>query len=363
MADVVYLHVGAPKTGTTYIQDRLALNRSTLSRHGIRYPIGVRGDMFLPALDLVELPWGGMLAEAKGEWEGLVRRTHRAKGTVVISQEILGAAKPQRIEMAMADLAPADVHIVFTARDLARQVPAEWQERLKHRRRMGYRKFVRRIQDPKSRATWGSFWRVQGLPQILERWGRNLLPDHIHVVTVPQPGAAPGELWRRFCAAVGIDPAWAPLDNVRRNQSIGVAQSAMLRRLNRRLADREFGEADYHELVRQIIVQDTLSAVPEADRLTLPPWAYDWAEETTESWIEWIEGSGIDVIGDLEDLRPVRPAPDAVWSNPDKPAAADVTSAALDSLVAVMEEAAGRRNPDAQLPARVSRVVSRLRDR
>ena len=26
MADVVHLHVGAPKTGTTYLQDRLALN-------------------------------------------------------------------------------------------------------------------------------------------------------------------------------------------------------------------------------------------------------------------------------------------------------------------------------------------------
>ena len=38
MADVVYLHVGAPKTGTTYIQDRLALNRTQLARHDVRYP-------------------------------------------------------------------------------------------------------------------------------------------------------------------------------------------------------------------------------------------------------------------------------------------------------------------------------------
>ena len=36
----VYLHVGAPKTGTTYLQDRLALNATSLRRHGYRYPTG-----------------------------------------------------------------------------------------------------------------------------------------------------------------------------------------------------------------------------------------------------------------------------------------------------------------------------------
>ena len=79
MADVVYLHVGAPKTGTTYIQDRLALNRSHLAQHGVRYPIGLRTDMFLAALDLVDKPWGGLLADAKGEWDALARRVRRVR--------------------------------------------------------------------------------------------------------------------------------------------------------------------------------------------------------------------------------------------------------------------------------------------
>ena len=57
MADVVYLHVGSPKTGTTYIQDRLALNRAHLARHDVRYPIGARGDMFHAALDLTDSWW------------------------------------------------------------------------------------------------------------------------------------------------------------------------------------------------------------------------------------------------------------------------------------------------------------------
>ncbi|MEZ5094731.1 MAG: hypothetical protein R2731_00470 [Nocardioides sp.] len=35
---VVYLHVGAPKTGTTYLQDRLTLNEDTLAGHGVHFP-------------------------------------------------------------------------------------------------------------------------------------------------------------------------------------------------------------------------------------------------------------------------------------------------------------------------------------
>ena len=54
MADVVHLHVGAPKTGTTYLQGRLHHNREALARHGVHYPSGLRQDMFVGALDLID---------------------------------------------------------------------------------------------------------------------------------------------------------------------------------------------------------------------------------------------------------------------------------------------------------------------
>ncbi|KQW47484.1 hypothetical protein ASC77_13595 [Nocardioides sp. Root1257] len=362
MADVVYLHVGSPKTGTTYIQDRLALNRAALARHDVRYPIGLRADMFHAALDLVERPWGGLLADSKGEWDALVKRTRRAHGTVVISHEILAGATREQVERAVTSLAPAQIHVVLTARDIARQVPAEWQERLKHQRRLSYGKFVRRIQKTRTGVAQ-SFWQVQGVTQVLERWSRQLPPDQVHVVTVPQPGAPHGELWRRFCRAVGVDPAWAPLDSVRRNPSIGVAESAMLRRLNTRLRRADVDHADYRALVRQLLVHDTLAAGKNTDRLTLPPPCYDWADEIADSWREWIIGSGVDVVGDLDDLRPVRPPADAVWLNPDRARPRDVADAALDALVAMIEEAARRDDPDEHLSARVTKVAKRLRER
>ena len=137
-ASRVYLHVGAPKTGTTYLQDRLSLNAASLRRHGYRYPTGPHADMFLAALDLLDRPWGGMRPQAEGEWDALVRRTKRARGTVVLSHEILAGAKPAEAARALDDLSFAEVHVVYSARDVARQVAAEWQEQLKHQRKVSF---------------------------------------------------------------------------------------------------------------------------------------------------------------------------------------------------------------------------------
>lgn len=42
MARTVFIHVGAPKTGTTYLQDTLWANRETLSNDGVLIPGGRR---------------------------------------------------------------------------------------------------------------------------------------------------------------------------------------------------------------------------------------------------------------------------------------------------------------------------------
>ena len=362
----VYLHVGAPKTGTTYLQDRLALNATSLRRHGYRYPTGPHGDMFLAALDLLDRPWGGMRPQAEGEWEALVRRARRARGTVVLSHEILAGAKPAEAERALGDLSFAEVHIVYSARDVARQVAAEWQEQLKHQRKVTFRTFLRQIQeadhagaDSKRATRW--FWRVQGLPGVLERWGNGLAPAQVHVVTVPRPGGPPEELWQRFCTVLGIDPAWAPHEDSRRNPSIGAAESALLRRVNARLKEAGLPSDQYRALVRQLVVHETLAVRPRMQPVTLPPDAYDWAEEVAQGWIDWVKGANVDVVGDLEELRPVRPPAGADWRDPDRPRPRDVTDAAIDAIVALSQEAARRPDPDDTLTSRAARLARHLR--
>ena len=52
----VLLHVGTPKTGTSYLQDVLFRNQRTLAEHGILYAADRHDAHFLAALDLMRLP-------------------------------------------------------------------------------------------------------------------------------------------------------------------------------------------------------------------------------------------------------------------------------------------------------------------
>ena len=361
MSRVVYLHVGAPKTGTTYLQDRLAANHDSLAAHGVHFPRGPLGreageTHFRAALDLLGEDWGGPSGHAEGYWEALMRKVRRTDGTVIISHEILSAAPPDRVAKAMADLRGSEVHVVFSARDLARQLPAFWQESVKQGRRWTFKKFLAQAQANDS--LW--FWRSQSLPQVLSRWGAGLEPDHVHVVTVPHAGAAPGLLWQRFCSVFGIDPAWAPRESDRVNPSMGIAETALIRRLNRRLGQKGLTEHHHTTLVREMLAHQTLAG-REGRKATLPPDLYPWAGEIAERWIEWAEGAKVDVVGDLDDLRPVSPAEGARWTDPDKPNQGKVIGAALDALVALTEEAANRPDPNAQLSARMTRAARRFR--
>ena len=362
MSRVVHLHIGAPKTGTTYLQDRLRLNTASLARHGVVVPVGRAGrtDMFhfRAALDLLDQDWGGPPGHAKGAWDAMVRRVNRADGNVVISHEILAGAKPDKIAKALNDLAGNEVHLVYSARDLARQIPAAWQESIKQGRKWQFRRFIDRYEGGKS----FFFRQALDLPEVLTAWGAKLPPERIHVVTVPHDRGPNGdELWLRFCRAFGIDPAWAPLDSERDNRSLGIAETSLLRKLNRRLELGVWRDPVYDALIRELLAQEVLVA-RKAVPVRLPPERYDFAEQQAELWIDWITGSGIDVVGDLDDLRPRRPADDAEWRNPDRVRAKLELSAALDALAVMTREAASHAS-QGSVSGKLRDTARRLRDR
>ncbi|HET6560315.1 MAG TPA: hypothetical protein VFG72_00420 [Marmoricola sp.] len=360
MADVVYLHVGAPKTGTTYLQDRLHANRAGLAEHGVHYPVGLHADMFGAALDLIDRPWAGYRDKVHGEWDALVGRVRRSSGTALVSHEILASATTEQIDRVMRDLAGIELHVVYSARDIGRQVPAEWQESLKHRNKRRFRRYLRRLQedDPRESTMW--FWRVHHLPGVLNRWTAGISPERVHLVTVPPPGGPRDELWLRYCRAFGLDPAFAPVDSARTNVSLGIDEAAMLRALNRRLARTDLDAASYAALVRGRIVEEALAQRDDVRRVVLPAHARSWAQEIAEEWVDWVRGSGIDVVGDVDDLLPRFPDGEA-WENPERRDWSRVADATMDALVAVLVEAARRPDPELTTTARLTRAARRLR--
>ncbi|MGI8522236.1 MAG: hypothetical protein ACR2K3_02855 [Nocardioides sp.] len=352
MTKKVILHVGTPKTGTSYVQHVLFHNQDKLLAHGIRYPADRFDAHFLAALDLMRLPWGGLEHQAIGAWDRLATQVRRWPGTSIISHEILATASRSQVGQALESLghgSGTEVHLVLSVRDLVRQIPAEWQENIKHRAGLSYQRFLEQLRDPErgSRvATW--FWGVQEIPDILDRWGSDLPPAHIHLVTVPPRGGSPDLLWERFVRAFGLDGLSLRLDGDRVNPSLGVPEIALIRRINQAAND-VLEPADYRPLVRELLAHQTLSRRTGSPRLALPPAAHPWVSDVQDAWLVEVEKRGYDVVGDLADLMGEPPV--AEWADPDHPREDDVAGAAVDALKAVLLESARLRRAQDRLTA------------
>jgi hypothetical protein len=351
MSDKVLLHVGTPKTGTSYLQDVLYRNRVKLLTHGITYPADRFDAHFLAALDLMRMPWGGLQAEAIGAWDDLAASVRRAPGTAIISHEILATASRSQVRRALESVGHGDgaeVHVILSVRDLVRQIPAEWQENVKHRAGLSYKDFLKRIQDPERASRIGSwFWGVQEIPDILNRWGHDLPPEHVHLVTVPPPGS-PDLLWKRFSQAFGLDGLDLDLEAERVNPSLGVPEIALIRRINRS-ANKELHPPDYRPLVRELLAHQTLSQRTHSPRLALPPDIHPWVQELSESWVEEIRRRGYDVVGELSDL--VGAPPVEHYADPDRPSERQVAQAGVDAIKALLLDNARLRHEEARLHA------------
>lgn len=340
------LHVGCPKTGTSYLQDVLFRNQSTLREHGILYPADRFDAHFLAALDLMTLPWGGLEIEAVGSWDRLAAQVREWHGSAVISHEILARATPRQVERALASLGDAEVHVVLSVRDLVRQIPAEWQENVKHRSHITYADFLRAIRDPARESKIGSwFWAVQEIPDILDRWGAALPADRVHLVTVPPSGSDRGELWRRFSRTFGLDDLPLDLTAERENPSLGVPETSLLRTINQRVTS-ILAPPDYRPLVRELLAHQTLSRGVASARLGLAPDDHAWARELSRSWMAMLAERGYDVVGSLEDL--LGPDLDG-FTDPDTAPAESLLPPALDAIGALLVEAARLRAVEERL--------------
>ncbi|HEX8779740.1 MAG TPA: hypothetical protein VF728_01040, partial [Nocardioides sp.] len=196
---------------------------------------------------------------------------------------------------------------------------------------------------------------------VLDTWGQRLPRENVHLVTVPHERGPNGDLlWQRFCTAFGLDPAWAPKDSERSNASLGVAETQLIRQLNKDLDIRVGRDVAYDQLIRQLLAQEVLVSRKMLP-VRLPPDRYDWVEAQSERWIEWVKASGVHVVGDVDDLRPRRPSPDTPWHDPDHVRPKLQLGAALDALAAVTREAAEREQ--ASTTGRLITMARRLRVR
>jgi hypothetical protein len=303
----VTLHVGAPKTGTSFVQSVLSTNKQVLAEQSVLWPGRVWSDQVRAVEDLRDAA-KGLLSEAT-RWDALVAEVDAHEGAAaVISMEWLCLGGPAMAQRAAASLAGHDLHVVLTLRDLARAVPAQWQESTQNGHSWTYQEFLdgltarRRRRSPAGR----HFWVNQDWERMLEVWGAVVEPDHFWVVTVPPPGSPTTLLWDRFCQAAGIAPTGLTLSGWP-NESLGAASAELMRRLQAARRDDE-APARHRAALKHKLAKGVLATHRrEEPGLVLPPEHLDWARETTRRLVRTIAASGVRVVGDLDDLTPREP--------------------------------------------------------
>ena len=273
----VLLHVGAPKTGTSFVQDILFTNRDALRERGILYAADRHDAHFLAALDLMELPWGGLEHEAVGAWDRLAAEVREWPGTAIISHEILGTASRVQVARALESLG--------VARDrgpprLLRPRPGPPDPRgVAGERQAPPDEDLRPLpgEPPRPRAQRRGGAVVLGRPGGARRarpLGRVAPPR----ARPPRHGAAARARARPCCGSGSPDCSASTRPSSPRrsksNTSLGVPESAMIRRLNLRLND-ALPNHHYRAFVREMVVHRNLSRrsgspAPLAARRRLP---------------------------------------------------------------------------------------------
>ncbi|MGN6779904.1 MAG: DUF6752 domain-containing protein [Marmoricola sp.] len=302
MTERVYLHVGAPKSGTTYLQRVLETNRALLEDAGTLV-VGERHlDRIHAAMAVRDDPRLADLPEsARRAWTRLVRQIGDWRGpSAILSYELFAVASQEQAARALADLSAYDVHVVVTARDLGRAVVSAWQERLK----FGLTAPLEEWQPKPESAESSEFgWRTLDPSGVAERWGATLQPDHVHVVTAPRPVSGPTEIWRRFAEACGIAGLDLRLDVPRANESVGVVQAELLRRTNALLKRQISGSRQRSVWIRDLLAQEVLAPLG-SEPIGVPEAQSTEAREVWRRAVERIEAGGYAVHGDLGDLEP-----------------------------------------------------------
>ena len=350
---LVFFHVGAPKTGTTYLQQVLYQNREALAANGVLYPYEDFGQSFRSMQDFRGAGWGtsgpGKFA---GEWEAVASRTRDWPGsTVVISNELLGGSRPGRIKTGLESVQPADVHVVFTARDFARQLVSDWQEHVKHKHTVTLEQFVDDLIEHgmDAPAPFGElFWGMHDAVHVLERWAAGVPAENIHLITVPQSGAPRDTLWRRFCEVTGLDPDAYETTTSRSNASMGVAETELVRRMNAEILD--VRDEDYDKLVRIVLAERILGG--GSPRLTLPEGRMDWVMERSRRLVRELRATSYDIVGDLEELLP-DPAAHATYVSPTTLGDADLAPVAMRAAGGMVRHASRIRQKNRDLQAQL----------
>jgi hypothetical protein len=311
---VIFLHVGAMKTGTTFLQQLMSANRDTLAEAGYLFPGKRWGDQTRATRDVLGLTSDPRVkARTSGMWARLSRQMLAHPGRAsVFSMEFLSFAGGREARRVVRSLDGATVHVVLTVRDAIAGLPSQWQTNARNNGRASWPEFVEAATAASHRSRWrlrhrdggavgGAYLRAQDVPRMLRAWGSAVPAGRLHVVTVPPRGADRMLLWERFAEVLEVDPAACRRPVEGANNSLGHASADLMRRVNARLG--AVRQSDYDPTMKYHLARRVLSPrAAEESRARLDLSALELGAEWNRRVRAAVAESGARLVGDPADL-------------------------------------------------------------
>lgn len=353
MVERVFVHIGLPKTATSYLQTILWSNRDELRSRGVVVPGEERRDHLWASRTV-----SGRVAGPERQrqaWPRILDELASSAGTGLISHEFFSAASPGQALAMVAALPTDEVHLIVTAREPLGLFTASWQESLKNGGTALMEDYARRV-SRKPSAIWN--WRTLDLRLVLERWSTAVPPERIHVLVL-DPAAPREDAWQRFAGVVGFSPEGIDLSGSFPNTSMGVAEAETLRRINGRL--KGFGKAfDKGVYIRTFLADERL--VPRGGQRFWPePDQIEECRRRGDEAVSYLRSAPFDVVGDLDHLR----VPDEREARRSTTTVteAEVAEVAVDLVATLLGDVRRLRQQLARSGAPAPRLRSRVRSR
>lgn len=355
------LHIGPHKTGTTSIQGALFAAKDAMAEHGVVFPAHSRHPMEA-ALGVCARP--GMMGETKPtekHWQRLVEQVHATgKRTSVVSSEFFAdAPDDETIARIVDDLGRDRVHVLITLRPLSKIMPSQWQQYVQNGLRMGYEDWLTHMlrKAPYEKPN-PSFWRRHRHDRLVERWARVAGAENITVVVVDDSDR--GGLMRTFESLLGLPDGLLEAVPDTANRSLTLAETEMLRKLNREFRGNGLPDELYSKLVRGGAVmrmKNTCRPAPGDARISTPVWALEAAAGIGAEMTERIGAMGVRVLGDPALLSVVPAVITAVEGT--EPVAARIDpEVAAQALYGALAVAAAAPAPARRAPVRTVHQTS-----